>query len=71
MGAVAAPEYPETAACLILDTVIVPYRPCLGVAAPPFAVDPLGAIAGDDLVRFATPLEAPWRLVGQQRDDAP
>ena len=71
MGAVAAPEYPETAACLILDAVIVPYRPSLGVAAPPFAVDPLGSIAGHDLVRLASPLEAPRRLIGEQRDDAP
>ena len=71
VSAVTAAEYPETAAGLILDAVIVPDRPGLGVATPPFAVDPLGSIAGNDLVSFPSPLEASRGLVGQQRDDAP
>ena len=66
-----APKHPETAACLILDAVIAPYRPDLGIAASPFVVDPLGTIAGDDLVRLVSSLEAARGLVGQQGDDAP
>ena len=52
VDAVAAAEQPEAAARLVLDPEIVADRPDLAVAAPPFAMDALGAVAGDDRVQL-------------------
>lgn len=56
---------------VVLDPEVVAHRPHLGVAPPPFAVDPLRTIGRHDAVRAPTPLEALGRLIRKQRDDAP
>ena len=68
IAAVAAAEQPEPAALLVLDREVVAHRGHLGSAAPPFAMDALGAVGAADAVALAAPGEGDRRLIGQQRD---